>query len=80
MALGTPMALGTQLALPGRFQGATRALPWSQSISAGTAGTVVSLEVSCEVLFVLRQKYTWTSPRFVLDFSKLFPGFSGIEK
>ena len=33
-----------------------------------------------EILFVLRQKYTWTSPRFFLDFPGLFPVFSGVEK
>ena len=28
-----------------------------------------------EILLVLRQKYTWTSPSFFLDFPGLFPVF-----
>ena len=65
----------TELKISGRFQGASKALPGRQSLSAGTAGTVVSLEISREILFALRQKYTWTSPSFFLDFPGLFPGF-----
>ena len=42
----------------------------------GFAGIVVSLSrVDREILFVLRQKYTWTSLGFFLDFPGLFPGF-----
>ena len=41
-------------------------------VSLEIPGIVVSLEISREVLFGLRQKYTWTSPGFVLDFPGLF--------
>ena len=46
----------------------------SRVVSLEIAGIVVSLEISREILFVLRQKYTWTSLRFFLDFSVFFLG------
>ena len=45
----------------------------------GFAGIVVSLETSPEILLVLPEKYTWTSPGFFLDFPGLFPGFFWVE-
>ena len=77
--MGGPRDHGFVRSFSGASQGLHRGLAGrvtvSRVVSLEIPGIVVSLEISREILFVLRQKYTWTSPRFFLDFPGLFPGF-----